>query len=130
MKQITAQRGNFVIDGHYAPEVVPKARVTRIFVLRRHPEQLKEQLEKRGFKGAKLWENLAAEVLDVCLHDAVMNAAIDKVCEIDTTNKGIPETVNEIMSILNGKAACSTGRTDWLARLEQESKLDQYLKHF
>lgn len=130
LKQITGQRGNFVIDGHYAPAVIAEARVTKIFVLRRHPEELKKQLEKRGFKGAKLWENLAAEVLDVCLHDAVMNAGVDKVCEIDTTDKGTQETVNEIMSILDGKAACSAGTTDWLGTLEREGRLDQYLRHF
>jgi adenylate kinase len=130
LKQIIAQRGNFVIDGHYAAEMIPESQVTKVFVLRRHPERLKKQLEKRGFEGAKLWENLAAEVLDVCLHDAVMNAGVDKVCEVDTTDKRSQETVDEIMSILDGKVACCTGTTDWLEKLEQERKLDQYLKHF
>jgi len=99
-------------------------------VLRCHPQQLKEQMQRRGFKGTKLWENLAAEILDVCLYDAIMNLGIEKVCEIDTTNKTVEDTVNEIQSILDGQRTCTVGITDWLGKLERENILDQYLKEF
>jgi len=127
---IKQQKDNVVIDGHYASAAIPKAQVTRVFVLRRHPQQLKEQMERRGFKGTKLWENLTAEILDVCLYDAIMNVSIEKVCEIDTTNKTVEDTVSEILSILNGKKRCAVGITDWIGKLEKENSLDQYLKEF
>jgi len=127
---IRQEKGDIIIDGHYASAVVPRAQVTRIFVLRRHPQQLREQMEKRGFKGAKLWENLAAEILDVCLYDAIMNVGVKKMCQIDTTNKAVEDTVDEILSILNGKKTCTTGVIDWLGTLEKENSLDQYLKGF
>jgi len=131
VQQIIKQcEGAIIIDGHYAPTVIRKAQVTRVFVLRRHPQQLKQQMEMRGFRGTKLWENLAAEILDVCLYDSIMNVGIEKVCEIDTTNKTIEGTVNEILSILNGKKTCTVGITDWLGKLEEENSLDQYLKQF
>lgn len=124
------EKSDVIIDGHYAPAVVTKAQVTRVFVLRRHPQQLREQMEKRGFKGVKLWENLEAEVLDVCLHDAIVNVGVEKVCEIDTTNKTVEDTVNEIVSILDGKQQCTVGIVDWLGTLEREKTLDRYLEHF
>jgi len=127
---IRQEKGDIIIDGHYASAVVPRAQVTRIFVLRRHPQQLREQMEKRGFKGAKLWENLAAEILDVCLYDAIMNVGVKKMCQIDTTNKAVEDTVDEILSILNGKKTCTIGVIDWLGTLEKENSLDQYLKGF
>jgi len=129
LKQIIEQQGNVVIDGHYAATVIPKAQVTKLFVLRCHPQQLKEQLEKRGFRGAKLWENLASEVLDVCLYDAVMNAGVEKTCEIDTTDKTVDDVVSEALSILEGRRTCTVGTTDWLGTLERENRLDEYLKH-
>ncbi len=130
LQGIIRQKGNLVIDGHYAPTVTPKGQITGVFVLRRHPQQLKEELEKRGFKGPKLWENLAAEVLDLCLYDSIMNAGNEKVCEIDTTNKTVECVVNEIISILNGTRPCTVGITDWLGTLEKEGDLDKYMKHF
>jgi adenylate kinase len=87
-------------------------------------------MERRGFKGAKLWENLAAEVLDVCLYDAIINVGVEKVCEIDTTNNTVDDTVNEILSILDGKKMCTVGTVDWLGTLEKENSLNQYLEHF
>ncbi|NIP67121.1 AAA family ATPase, partial [Candidatus Bathyarchaeota archaeon] len=64
-------KGDVIVDGHLAVDVVPVVEVHLVFVLRRHPEELKTFIEKRGFSERKLWENLAAEILDVCLFDAV-----------------------------------------------------------
>jgi len=56
-----------VVDGHYAVDVVQAKDVYIVFVLRRDPTELKDVMENRGFRERKLWENLAAEILDVCL---------------------------------------------------------------
>ena len=52
----TQNSTSIVIDGHYAASVSPKEKVTNVFVLRRNPVQLREFMEKRGFKDQKLWE--------------------------------------------------------------------------
>jgi adenylate kinase len=127
---VTQNRGDVIIDGHYATSVVSKREVSRVFVLRCHPQQLKQQMEKRGFKGAKLWENLAAEILDVCLYDAIKEMGPEKICEIDVTKKTVDETVEEIAAILRCDKECMVGIIDWLGKLEEESVLDQYLKEF
>ena len=119
-----------IVDGHYATDTVPKMQVTKVFVLRCHPKQLRQRMEERGFQGAKLKENLAAEILDVCLADAVANVGVDKVCEVDTTDKTADATISEIMSILRNRRQCNVGVVDWLAQLEMESSLDLYLQEF
>ena len=130
LKEIIAQteKTSVVIDGHYAAAVVPKTHVTRIFVLRRNPIELREFMEKTGFSGDKLWENLASEILDVCLTEALREHEAEKICEFDVTGKTAENVVAEIMEILNGQKKCRVGCIDWLGMLETQSILDEYLK--
>jgi adenylate kinase len=122
------ESSNIVIDGHYAAAVVPKAYVTRIFVLRRSPVELRAFMEKCGFQGAKLWENLASEILDVCLVEALRWQEKEKVCELDVTGKTVENATNELMAILDSCKKCRVGCVDWLGMLETQGLLDEYLK--
>jgi len=117
-----------VIDGHYAVNVVPKKLVTHVFVLRRDPVELRRSMEKCGFSGNKLWENLAAEILDVCLVDALKVHGEQKVCEIDASDKDPEEVVSEMLEVLEGRGKCRVGCVDWLGKLETEGLLGEYLK--
>jgi len=119
-----------VIDGHYAMDVVSATDVHLVFVLRRNPDELKKTLESRGFEGKKLWENLAAEVLDVCLWDAISVCGLEKVCEIDASDKKVEDVVKEMLSILSGEEKCRVGIVDWLGKLEAENRLHEFLKDF
>jgi adenylate kinase len=123
-----ANKMDIVIDGHYAAAVTPKTAVTRVFVLRRNPIELREFMLKCGFKDQKLWENLASEILDVCLIEALHEQEKEKVCELDVTEKTVSETVEDILAILENRKECRAGGIDWLGMLEQEGKLDEYLK--
>jgi len=129
-KIIAACEQDIIIDGHYGVDVLPAKDIHLVFVLRRDPEELKEAMKKRGFKERKLWENLAAEVLDVCLWDAVQACGSEKVCEIDASGKEIEKVVEEIVSILEGKRKCRVGIVDWLGKLEREGRLQDFLKDF
>jgi adenylate kinase len=120
-------KANVIIDGHYASAVTPANLVTHVFVLRRNPKELRQLMEKCGFEGAKLWENLSAEILDVCLIEAVQTQP-GKVCELDITGKTVEEVVNEIMDVLEKGKKCYSGIVDWLGMLEREGLTDQYLK--
>ena len=122
-----ADKTNIIIDGHYAAAVTPTDLVTKVFVLRRNPKELKQFMEKCGFEGIKLWENLSAEILDVCLIEA-MQAQPGKVCELDVTGKTVEAVVNEIMDVLEKGKKCYVGFVDWLGMLEREGLTDQYLK--
>ena len=117
-----------IIDGHYATDIVPSKSVDLVFVLRRNPDELKKTMENRGFKEKKIYENLAAEILDVCLVDAISACGSEKVCEIDASNRGIEEVTEDIFLVLNGKKNCTVGIVDWLGKLEAEGRLRLFLR--
>lgn len=118
-----------VVDGHFAASVVPYDLSSFVFVLRRNPIELKKYMQKEGFSEVKMYENLAAEILDVCLIEA-LETHNDKVYEIDVTGKTVEQTLNEILSTLSQEKTCthSKGIVDWLDFLEHEGLTDQYLK--
>jgi adenylate kinase len=122
------EKNSVIIDGHYAAAVVPKSLVARIFVLRRNPVELREFMEKCGFQGPKLWENLASEILDVCLVEALRTLKKEKVCELDVTGKTVENIVAEILAVLASRKECRVGCVDWLGMLETQGVLDDYLK--
>jgi adenylate kinase len=119
---------DLIIDGHYAAAVTPKAQVTNVFVLRRNPVELREFMKRRNYSQAKQDENLTAEILDICLVEALQKQEKQKICELDTTGKTAEETLNEVLAVLNGKKQCYVGTVDWMSLLEREGKLDEYLK--
>jgi len=121
-------QNDIVIDGHYAVSVVPKKFVTYVFVLRRDPVELRKLMEQRGFSGRKLWENLASEILDVCLVDALNVHGKEKVCELNVTSKSVEEVISEILDVLGGHKECHVGIVDWLGKLESEGLLGEFLK--
>jgi adenylate kinase len=123
-------KGTVIIEGHYAVDVVPNKDVDTVFVLRRDPRQLKSTLENRGYQEKKLWENLAAEILDVCLWDALSACGANKVCEIDTSGKTVEAVVEEMTMVLEKRKECRHGIVDWLGKLEKEGQLEEFLKNF
>ncbi len=117
-----------IIDGHYAPAVVAKCLVSYVFVLRRDPVQLREFMKKCGFSQRKQDENLTAEILDVCLVDALHTQAKDRVCELNVTTKTLDDTAREVLEIIEGRRACYSGCVDWLGALESQGILDEFLR--
>ena len=122
-----SENPNIVIDGHYAAAVTPKEHVAQVFVLRRHPKELRAFMEKRGYSESKMWENLQAEIIDVCLGEAV-GVHAGRVCELDVTGMSVDDVVEEIVAILEKRKTCIVGTVDWMGALEREGILDEYLK--
>ena len=122
------EKNEIVVDGHYAVNVVPQKLVTLVFVLRRDPVELRKFMEQRGYPEPKLMENLASEILDVCLVDALNAGHGGKTCELDVTGKKIEETVKAMLEIMADVSKCCVGVVDWLGKLENEGLLDEYLK--
>jgi adenylate kinase len=123
---IRYSKRDLLIDGHYAVDVIPVEKIHLVLVLRRDPEELKDLMENKGFNKKKVRENLAAEILDVCLFDAVKACGLDKVCEIDTTGKEIEEVAKEAVSVLRGEKKCQVGVVDWLEKLERNGRLHNF----
>ncbi len=118
---------DIVIEGHYAYDVVPKALNPYIFVLRRDPDDLEIKLSNRAFNEKKVSENVAAEVLDVCLTGAMKRFGKDRLHEIDVTSMDVGMVVTEILVVLNGEKEAKSGIVDWIAKLEEKGTLEKFL---
>jgi len=116
-----------VIDSHIIFELPSSIRIKRAFVLRCRPDSLEERLKHKHWTKQKIRENSLAEILDICLWDAVENYGRRKVSEIDTTEMGPSAVVELALRQLNGRRARTQPRVDWLSALENEGKLDYYL---
>jgi adenylate kinase len=126
--EIVAQsEGYIVVEGHFAMDVVKAKDAFLVLVLRRNPDELRKALRERGFKESKVVENVAAEILDVCLFDAVQTYGEEKVCEVDVSGRTEDEVAEEIFSVVEGQRECCKRVVDWLAKLEMEGRLDEFL---
>jgi adenylate kinase len=121
---IDAGSGSMIFDGHYAPEVISREVDSFAFVLRRAPWKLKEELAARGYPEEKVRENVEAELLDVCLVEAIESLDAERVCEVDTTDKTPHEVVDEVMSTIRGSKPCRRGIVDWLGHPESRGLLE------
>ena len=124
---IAQAEGYIIVEGHFASDVVAESDAFKVFVLRRDPDELRRVLVERGFRESKVAENVAAEILDVCLFDAVDAYGKDKVCEIDVSRKSLAEVVDQLTSVVEGRRKCRVGIVDWLTKLEMEKRLDDFL---
>ena len=109
--ELKATDGAVVLSGHYAHEVAPPGMTVMVFVLRRAPWALAEVLHGRGYREAKVWENVEAEIMGVCAAEAAETHK--KVCEIDTESTP-EECLDKMLRSLRGKAMCD-GPIDWLS---------------
>lgn len=103
-----------VLSGHYAHEVAPPGMTAMVFVLRKAPWALAEVLHGRGYREAKVWENVEAEIMGVCTAEALETHKPRKVCELDTTTTTAEESLRKMLRRLQGRAVCD-GPVDWLS---------------
>ena len=117
-----------VIDSHIALETDVQPRLVRAIVLRCDPLVLERRLERKRWSKSKIGENLLAEILDVCLWDAVKAYGWNRVLEIDTTRESTRHVVQRVMKDLEKKRVQKQPQVDWLSTLKLRGILDQYLK--
>jgi adenylate kinase len=105
-----------VISTHYLGSYLPTKRVKYCFVLRLNPEKLRQRLASRKWSGPKIKENVEAELVGVCLSEAVGQLGYNRVHEIDTTGKSSTRLLREITDLVDGKKKFTgnAGAIDWL----------------
>ncbi|WFO75453.1 adenylate kinase family protein [Desulfurococcaceae archaeon MEX13E-LK6-19] len=123
VKEIIENNKLVIIDSHYG-EIIPREYVEKVIVLRTDPEVLEERLKKKGWWWDKIRENIEAEILSVCTHNAIQVFGEDKVYEIDTSNKSPEEILEEALKIIRGEGEPGL-KYDWLS-LKPFEKLEKY----
>jgi len=129
-KMLKDMSGYIIVEGHFAMDIVASKDVSLAFVLRRNPWELRKTLRERGFEESKVIENVAAEILDVCLIDFLEAYGKEKVCEIDVTAKTVEGIADEILEVIHERKKCLIGVVDWLIKLESEGLLDEFFEGF
>jgi len=113
-KKNYSQKNIIFIEGHLSHLLTC---VDKIIILRRHPNGLKKNLSKKGWKKKKTKENLEAEILDVILCEALDLHKSKNIFEIDTTGKSIKDVFSSINEIIENKfrnmKKYNIGKIDW-----------------
>lgn len=106
LAEALAASGPFdVVEGHYAHEMD----VDAIVLLRCDPLVLAQRLRERGWRDAKVRENVEAEALDV-LAQEVLDSGIPAV-ELDVTALGVDEAARQVWAIAEGGPKALKGTT-------------------
>jgi len=114
-----------IFDSHVV-EIFPRNLIDKVLVLRAHPLLILKRGFERGWPLEKCLENAQAELLGVCLFDALRYYGRKKVWQIDCTCRSVEEAVSEILDILRNRRRRRS--IDWLTELEKERRLDSLLE--
>ncbi|MGC9153523.1 MAG: adenylate kinase family protein [Vulcanisaeta sp.] len=109
---------SYIIDT-VAIDLLDRSLIDWCIVLRLNPVQLMNRLMLRGWPYCKVVENVLAEIVGSSVSMALNVFGRDKVLEIDTTNRGVDDIINNIVSLVNsGKPMI--GVVDWLDVLDTD----------
>lgn len=116
---------NIVVDTHIPSAGPPNA--DYVFILRIHPRMLLERLRNKGYSEEKVLENVQAEILDVCLIEALENFRGEVVWEINASKRKTEDIVSTMLKIMNGEVK-ERERIDWLSLICEEGSLEKFFK--
>ena len=70
VKIMKESKKKLVIDSHMS-HFIPKEYISKCYVCRCELKELKKRLDDRGYSKEKVKENLEAEIMEVCLQEAI-----------------------------------------------------------
>jgi adenylate kinase len=123
-----------IIEGHFA-DIIPNDLIDIAIILRCSPDELYERLKDRNYKNNKITENVQAEILGNCVNYFLKKKINYPLFEIDTSNKSVESVVETIIDIIKSNKNSSNytqkyhvGHIDWLEKLFQENRLNDYFE--
>ena len=130
LQQITSnQTKPIILDTHDTTQSFEKLNIALVVVIRLDPDEFSKRLRARKYHESKIFENVAAEILDVCLLDAVQHFEKKLVTEINATNRDVEEIVDIIIKTLEGEIKTHIGWVNWLEKLENETRLESFFTY-
>ncbi|MCX6814401.1 MAG: adenylate kinase family protein [Candidatus Aenigmarchaeota archaeon] len=88
--KISRKEKNLILESHYSHDMP----CDFVVILRTNPKELRKRMQKAGWNGKKIEENIEAEIMEIVKSEALENART--ILEIDTTGKK-PEFVAELI---------------------------------
>lgn len=117
-----------IIESHFS-DIVPNNIINHAFVLRCEPDVLRDRIEKRGYGKEKIAENIQAEILGNCANYLIKKKLEIPLLEIDTTKLEVEAVSSIIIDIIQDNRNMEkyqVGKVDWLEKLFQEDRLDDF----
>jgi adenylate kinase len=111
-KIIKKTKQTLIIEGHLAHLL----RCDFCVILRCNPLLLKSRLKKRKWPKQKISENVAAEILDVILFEALTNKKCKRLYEIDVSNLSPKQIVGKIARYLKSRKKRKLLHVDWMRK--------------
>ena len=103
-----------IIEGHLSHLL---NNLDKIIILRCHPLELKNRLNKRKWNKNKIKENIESEILDIILCECVSKYSKNNIFEVNTTGIKINDLSQEIINIINNNFIDNKnyyiGKIDW-----------------
>ena len=116
-----------IIDSHIAFKITSSPRLERVIVLRCNPAVLEPRLKRKHWSKRKISENVLAEILDICLWNAVQNYGWRRISEIDTTDKRPSRVLQLAIRALKERKVRKQPKARWLSSLKHQRLLTHYL---
>lgn len=117
-----------IIESHFS-DIIPVDLIDFVFILRCDPDELFKRLKIKNYDSKKITENIQAEILGDCVNHFVQKQIKVPLYEIDTTNFSIESVAKIIVDIIVGNIIGNNfyiGRIDWLEKLFQEDRLEEF----
>ncbi len=118
---------NTIVYGHLAPHVLQKDEPSFVAVLRCEPTELKKRLQVRGYSGAKVTNDVEAELIGVVLDDCVRAFGASVVHEYDTTRHEPGPVANLIARDQTDRSVHEGPWIDWTLDYDSSTKLRSLL---
>ncbi len=90
------KEGFLVIDGHVA-DLIPEDLVDLVVVLKCNPKVLRERLKEKDYFEEKIEENVEAEIMEICLNDALEAFGEEKIMVMDTSIMPVEEIAKRVI---------------------------------
>jgi len=116
-----------IIDSHIAFKITSSPKLERVIVLRCNPAVLERRLKRKHWSRRKIRENVLAEILDICLWDAVQDYGWRRISEIDTTYKSPGRVLRLAIRALKQKKVRKEPKAQWLSGPKHQRLLMHYL---
>lgn len=114
IKNVDDPDKHIIVEGHLSHLF---GNSDRVIVLRANPDVLRVRMGTKGWKAAKIRENIEAEAIDVCSYEA-FEIHGNKVNEIDTSDIPPEDVADLIIDVINGSKRFPVGNVDFLDYLK------------
>ena len=116
-----------LIVGHLAPYTISPELVKLVIVLRRSPYELLSVYKERNYDEKKIKENLGSEILGIIVNDCIEEFSLEKIIQVDISEKSLSSNVEKILQIIRGKKESEF--VDWLEEIKENDDLKKFFSY-